>query len=92
MAFVRRVIGGQLAHLQLDAPQRFLGGRVVNGRDGRHLVRPGSARARAPTDTRCAQSAARQKPLSQSAPVTIAFTPGSFTASEISTSRISACE
>ena len=32
--FGSRVIGRQLAHLQLDAPQRFLRGRVVDRRDG----------------------------------------------------------
>jgi hypothetical protein len=31
-----RLICAQLAHFQLDAPQRFLGGRVVDGRDCRH--------------------------------------------------------
>ena len=30
----RAVIGGQLADLQLDAPQRFLGGRLVDRRHG----------------------------------------------------------
>ena len=33
--FARRVIGRQLAHLQLDAPQRFLRGRVVDRRNRR---------------------------------------------------------
>ena len=32
--FVRRVIGRKLAHLQLDAPQRFLRGRIVDRGDG----------------------------------------------------------